>query len=110
MTDGTMRAGWGLIRTGGLALALTGSGLLSAPAPGPVGLRELPVAVGLVLAVGPVRPILLGTGAFLTARDARPCEVIGTIAFLYLLWVPLLRAVILGTALPDVVRDVVPLV
>jgi hypothetical protein len=110
MADGTLQAGWGLIRTGGLALALAGYGLLSAPAPAQVGLRELPVAIGLVLAVGPVRPVLLGTGALLVARDARPYEVAGTLAFLYLLWIPLLRAVLLGTALPDVVRDVVPLI
>src|SRR5690349_10426066 len=104
MADDAMRAAWGLARTGGLALAMGAYGLLSAPAPSPVGLRELLVAVGLVLAVGPVRPVLFGTGAILVAPGVRPHEVVGSLAFLYLLWVPLLRAVVLGTGLGDVIR------
>ncbi|UEM22947.1 hypothetical protein JL100_009465 [Skermanella mucosa] len=98
-----------LIRAGGLAVALTAYGLFGAPTPPGVGWTEMAVAAGLACTLGVVRPLCVGTGLMLIAPSARLHEVVGTAAFLYLLWVPLLGAVFAGAAPEDVVRDIVPL-
>jgi hypothetical protein len=99
----------GLIGTGGLAIALGFYGLFGVPAPGRFSWREMAVGGGLVLAIGVIRPILVASGAMLIEPRARTHDVVGTAAFNYLLWVPLLRAGIHGSDVQDIVRDVVPL-
>ncbi len=98
-----------MIRAGGLAVALAAYGLSGAPAPPGIGWTEAVMAAGLACALGLVRPLCVGSGLMLTAPSARLHEVVGTAAFLYLLWVPLLGAAVAGAAPEDVVRDVVPL-
>ena len=121
MDDGMRRDGMGaggsmpgrgpgdVMRAGGLAVALAAYGLFGAPAPPGIGLAEVAVAGGLACALGVIRPICVGSGLMLIAPSARLHEVVGTAAFLYLLWVPLLGAAFAGAAPEDVVRDIVPL-
>ena len=99
----------GLIRTGGLIVALGVYALFGVPAPGRLGWHEIAVGGGLVLATGIVRPLLVGSGFMLRDPRARLHDVVGTAAFNYLLWVPLVRAAISGTEIDDIVRDVIPL-
>jgi hypothetical protein len=100
---------FGSIRTGGLILALGVYGVLGVPAPGRFGLQEIAVGVGIVLATGIIRPLMVGTGVMMADPRARLHDVIGTAAFNYLLWVPLLRALFSGNNDEDIYRDVVPL-
>jgi hypothetical protein len=79
------------------------------PAPGRFGWREMAVGGGIVLATGIVRPLMIGTGVMMANPRARLHDVIGTAAFNYLLWVPLLRAMFSGNNDEDIYRDVVPL-
>jgi hypothetical protein len=79
------------------------------PAPGRFGWREMAVGGGIVLATGIVRPLMIGTGVMMADPRARLHDVIGTAAFNYLLWVPLLRALFSGNNDEDIYRDVVPL-
>jgi hypothetical protein len=100
---------FGSIRAGGLILALAVYGVLGMPAPGRFGWREMAVGGGIVLATGIIRPLMVGTGVMMADPRARLHDVIGTAAFSYLLWVPLLRAVFSGNNDEDIYRDVVPL-
>ena len=93
----------------GLIVALAVYGLFGVPAPGRLSWREIAVGGGLVLASGVIRPLLVGTGFMLVDPKARLHDVVGTAAFNYLLWVPLLRGVLSGTDADDIVRDVIPL-
>lgn len=79
------------------------------PAPGRFGWREMAVGGGIVLATGIVRPLMIGTGVMMGDPRARLHDLIGTAAFNYLLWVPLLRALFAGNDDEDIYRDVVPL-
>ena len=99
-----------LIRTAGLIMALAVYGLFGVPAPGRLSWREFAVAGGLVLACGVMRPLLVGTGFMLVDPKARLHDVVGTAAFNYLLWVPLLRGTLSGTDAGDIVRDIIPLI
>jgi hypothetical protein len=99
----------GLIRTSGLIVALGVYALFGVPAPGRLGWHEIAVGGGLVLATGVVRPLLVGSGFMLRDPGARLHDMVGTAAFNYLLWVPLVRAAVSGTELDDIVRDVIPL-
>jgi hypothetical protein len=99
----------GLIRTGGLLVALSVYGLVGLPAPGRLSWREIVVGGGLVLATGVIRPLAVVTGLMLIDPRARHHDMVGTAAFNYLLWVPLFRAAILGADADDIVRDVIPL-
>jgi hypothetical protein len=99
----------GSVRTGGLILALAVYGLLGVPAPGRFGWREIAVGGGIVIATGVIRPLLVGTGVMMADPKARLHDVVGTVAFNYLLWVPLLRALFSGNSGEDIYRDVVPL-
>jgi hypothetical protein len=105
VSDGRM-----LLRQIGLVVALAAYALFSAPAPGRIGVAELVIAAGLVAAVGVRRPIWLVTGYLIAARGTRLYEAVGVAAFLYLLWIPLVRGVGLGWSPADMVRDVVPLI
>ncbi|UEM05626.1 hypothetical protein JL101_009375 [Skermanella rosea] len=109
--DGSMpgRGPGDVMRAGGLAVALAAYGLFGAPAPAGIGWVEVAVAGGLACALGVVRPLCVGSGLMLIAPSARLHEVVGTAAFLYLLWVPLLGAAFAGAAPEDVFRDIVPL-
>jgi len=100
---------FGSIRTGGLILALAVYGVLGVPAPGRFGWQEIAVGGGIVLATGIIRPLMVGTGVMMADPRARLHDVIGTAAFNYLLWVPLLRALFSGNNDEDIYRDVVPL-
>jgi hypothetical protein len=100
----------GLIRMTGLIVALAVYGLFGVPAPGRLSWREIAVGGGLVLASGVIRPLLVGTGFMLIDQKARPHDVVGTAAFNYLLWVPLLRGALSGTDAEDIVRDIIPLI
>lgn len=92
-----------------MALALYGG--FSAPAPSGLGPAELAVGIALALAVGVRAPVLLVSGALLARARTLPWhQLVGTLAFVYLLWVPLVRAAVLGWPAHDIVRDVVPLV
>ena len=93
----------------GLIVALAVYGLFGVPAPGRLSWREIAVGGGLVLASGVVRPLLVGTGFMLVSPKARLHDVVGTAAFNYLLWVPLLRGALSGADADDIVRDVIPL-
>jgi hypothetical protein len=99
----------GLIRMGGLIVALSVYGLFGLPAPGRLSWREMVVGGGLVLASGVIRPLAVATGLMLIKPRGRYHDVVGTAAFNYLLWVPLFRASIMGADADDIVRDVVPL-
>jgi hypothetical protein len=99
----------GLIRMAGLIVTLAVYGLFGVPAPGRLTWHEIAVGGGLVLASGVIRPLLVGTGFMLIDPKARLHDVVGTAAFNYLLWIPLLRGVLSGTDADDIVRDVIPL-
>ena len=100
----------GLIRTAGLIVALAVYGLFGVPAPGRLSWRGFAVAGGLVLACGVMRPLLVAMGFMLVDPKARLHDVVGTAAFNYLLWVPLLRGTLSGTDAEDIVRDIIPLI
>src|SRR3954454_21919719 len=100
----------GSIRAAGLIVALVVYGVFGVPAPGRMTWHEFAVGGGLVLASGAIRPLLVGTGFMLINPKARLPDVVGTAAFNYLLWVPLLRAALSGANVEDIVRDVIPLV
>ncbi|MBI1207968.1 MAG: hypothetical protein GC191_11860 [Azospirillum sp.] len=93
-----------------LAVAIGLYGLFSTPAPPGLGEVELAIAVCLIGAVGLRQMVWLGTGHLLLAPDLRPLELVGAVAFVYLLWVPLLVGIAGGCSGNDVIRDVVPLV
>lgn len=69
------------------------------------------VLIGLCLWVGlggwPA--YALASGLLLRRKDLQPFEMMGTLAFLYLAWVPLARGVAQGWALADVLRDWLPM-
>src|SRR4051795_1541399 len=109
LNPNAVRTFLGLIRMAGLIVALAVYGLFGVPAPGRLSWREIAVGGGLVLASGVIRPLLVGTGFMLVAPKARLHDVVGTAAFNYLLWVPLVRAAISGSEIDDIVRDVIPL-
>ena len=93
----------------GLIVALAVYGLFGVPAPGRLSWHEIAVGGGLVLASGVIRPLLVGTGFMLVDPKARLHDVVGTAAFNYLLWIPLLRGALSGADAEDIVRDIIPL-
>ncbi|EWY38838.1 membrane protein [Skermanella stibiiresistens SB22] len=99
-----------MVHAVGLAVALLVYGCLGSPAPPGIGPAEAVIAFGLFCAVGVARPLGVGSGLMLIAPAARPHEITGTAAFLYLLWVPSLRAALMGNDPEDVLRDVIPLI
>ena len=92
-----------------LLMGLAVYGLFSAPAPPEVGVAEAAVGLCLVVASGLRRPLALVSGALVATPGARVHEAVGCVAFLVLLWLPLLRGAGLDWRGRDIVRDVVPL-
>ncbi|HYG89135.1 MAG TPA: hypothetical protein VD978_23070 [Azospirillum sp.] len=97
-------------RAQALFAALALYGLLSAPAPPAVRLVEAAIGALLVVCVGIERPLMAATGHALRSTALPPWESVGTAAFVWLLWAPLVRGLTLGWEPEAIVRDVVPLV
>ena len=97
-------------RAGALLAALILYGSFSAPAPPEIGLAEIAIALLLVIATGLAQPRAILSGALLLRPEARAFETVGAVAFVGLLWLPLLRGVALDWSGRDILRDVVPLV
>lgn len=95
------------LRLAFLALATLVYGLFSAPAPPGFGSAELVIAFAGLCAVGVTRPLLLATGRPLAADER--LEVVGCLAFVLLLWPPLVQGLLKGRDQIDILRDVVPL-
>lgn len=94
-------------RLAALCAALALYGFLSAPAPPEIRVVEAVVGALLVATVGVRTPMRLAAARTL---DGWWWEAVGTLAFLWLFWVPLLRGAWLGWGLGDVLRDLVPAV
>lgn len=91
-----------------LASAILIHGAFGLPAPQTFGAAEIAVGICLVAAIGLGAMLRLGSGAMLCA--AGPAwVVVGAASFTWLFWVPLLRGVMAGHELDDVIRDAVPL-
>lgn len=106
----------------GLSAALGTHALFGVPAPAEPGLVEALTGMGLMTAAGVAWPLRAGSGALLglsfPGGRASPGMVrgigldwrrAGCAAAAILLWVPLLRAAVLGNEPADILRDVVPL-
>ncbi len=90
--------------------ALAVYGLWSAPAPSEIGAAEVAVGLLLVMATGLAQPVAMVSGALLRRPEARSFETVGAVAFVGLLWLPLLRGAALDWNGRDILRDVVPLI
>ncbi|NYZ14926.1 hypothetical protein HL658_20460 [Azospirillum sp. RWY-5-1] len=95
------------MRIGALCGAVGLYGALGAPAPPSLRWIELGIAVLLLVAVGLRQPLLAAAGSGF--RDGPAWAMAGTLALLWLTWVPLLRGVWQGWEPTDILRDVVPL-
>lgn len=96
-------------RASALFAALALYGLLSAPAPPEVRAVEAVIGALLVASLGLERPLAVATGHALRAPALAGWEAVGALAFVWLLWAPLVRGLTLGWEVGAVLRDVVPL-
>jgi hypothetical protein len=83
-------------------------GIAGETAPAEIGIVEVAIAVCLVLASDPHRLVRLVDGRMIADR-AEPAHVRCAVSVLHLIvWVPLLNGIVNGSALGDIVRDLVP--
>ena len=92
-----------------LLVALAFYGLGSAPAPPEIGAAEMLIGLLLAAATGIRQPWAMVSGALLIRPEARQFERVGSVAFVGLLWLPLLRGAALDWNERDILRDIVPL-
>ena len=92
-----------------LLAALAIYGLGSAPAPPEIGLAEMLIGLLLAAATGIRQPWAVVSGALLIRPGVRHFESVGSVAFVGLLWLPLLRGAALAWHVRDMLRDIVPL-
>ena len=96
------------VQDGCLVLALLLYAFLSDPTPDNPGVTEALIGMFLVLYVGVQRGIAVGAGLLLGKASSTAMEVVGSLAFVYLLWVPLIIGLVEGWDPVDIVRDVIP--
>lgn len=93
-----------------LVTALVIYGLFSDPTPDQPGLAEALIGLLLVASVGPVHGLVVLTTSVLSRRRRPPLEVIGALALVFMLTVPLAAAIAHRADPVDLVRDIVPLI
>ncbi len=92
-----------------LALALAIYGGFSSPTPDDPGWAEAAIGVLLVLAIGLGRGVAVASGALLARPDASLLMAAGSLALVWLLWVPLVRGAAAGWDPEAILRDLIPL-
>ncbi len=96
-------------RVAAVLAALMLYGLFSAPAPPEIGAAEMAIGLLLVAATGLAQPWAMISGAQLLRTEARSFESVGSVVFIGLFWLPLLRGAGLDWSGRDILRDLVPL-